>query len=70
MPTSDIYDFLVLSPIVGGKMPDSPLLRRPMKVAHRIFEKKNVLEKISSDLATLVGRLSDSITGLLAVIPS
>jgi len=41
-----------------------------MKVAHRIFEKKNVLEKISSDLATLVGRLSDSITGLLAVIPS
>jgi len=35
-------------------MPNLPLLRKPMKVAHRIFE-KNVLQKISSDLATLIG---------------
>jgi len=35
-------------------MPDSPLLRTPMKVAHRIYEKQNVLEKILGDLATLV----------------
>jgi len=44
---------LVLSSIAGGQMPDSSLLRTPIKVAHRIFEKQNVLEKISSDLATL-----------------
>jgi len=35
-------------------MPDLPLLWTAMKVAHHIFEKQNVLAKISSDLATLL----------------
>jgi len=39
--------FLVQLP---GEMPDSPLLRMPMKVTLRISEKQNVIEKISSDL--------------------
>jgi len=46
---------LILSSTAGGKMPDSPLLRTPMRAAHCIsFQKQNVLEKISSDLATLI----------------
>ena len=46
-------NFWFLVPIAGGKMPDSPLLHTPMKVAHSIFEKQMTLKKFQVDLATL-----------------
>jgi len=52
--TSDLLEVFGSWSNCRGKMPDSPLLRTPMKVAHRMYEKQNVHEKISGDLATLV----------------
>jgi len=54
MLTSDFLEIFGSYWNCRGKRPDSSLLRTPMKVAHRIsLQKQNVLEKISSDLATL-----------------